>query len=70
MKNEVLNIVKAAMGGVEDNLYRATSAFKNMTNNDLDEQHGQSGQTRRQIVDGYKAQKDKLNLCIEWVNDK
>ena len=38
-----------------DDLYRARSAFRNFTPEQMNEFHGQSGFTRQQIVDQYVA---------------
>lgn len=37
-----------------DDLERARSAFRGMSERQLDQQHGQSGRTRRQILQGYE----------------
>ena len=50
-----------------DDLYRAKSAFRGCTKEQMQEQHGNSGQTRQQIVDGYQQQDNELNKMIEYL---
>ncbi len=39
----------------DDSLERATSAFRGLTAVQMQEQHGQSGCTRQELLDGYRA---------------
>ena len=50
-----------------DDLYRAKRAFSGYTPKEMQEQHGQSGQTRQQILDEYEAQNRKVDEAIAWV---
>ena len=50
-----------------DDLYRAKRAFSGYTPKEMQEQHGQSGQSRQEILDGYAAQNRKVDEAIEWV---
>lgn len=67
MKTDVLEIVKNALGGAEDNLFRANRAFGRMTDEELSLEHGQSGRTRGSILAGYQDDKTRLERCIKWV---
>lgn len=67
LRNAVANMVGAA----EDNAYRARAAFKHHTPAQMQEQHGQSGRTRKEILDMYeehvyecKCAQDLLNQMI------
>jgi len=51
-----------------DNLYRAQAAFRNCTPQQMQEQYGQSGQTRQEIVDGYQRHEDAVNAAIRWLS--
>lgn len=53
-QQKLRQIVENARG---DNLERARLAFGGMTSAQLDEQHGQSGKTRRQILKGYEDER-------------
>lgn len=68
MKNEVLKIVKNALAGAEDNLYRANMQFGKMNDKQLSEKYGQSEQTCGEILEGYQTRKAELERCISWVN--
>jgi hypothetical protein len=51
-----------------DDLERATAAFKHLSDEQLDKEYGQSGQTCRQILDGYKKRRKEWNAanrCLE-----
>lgn len=53
-KNAIIKALKADLSNAGDNLYRATTAFKHDTMEDMGREYGQSGQTRQQILDGYQ----------------
>jgi hypothetical protein len=65
------NHAQAAVYALEcargDDLYRARNAFRNCTQAQLDEQYGESGRTRREILAGYEAHEARINAAIEWV---
>jgi uncharacterized protein YjbJ (UPF0337 family) len=70
MKDEIIKIVKSAMGGAEDNLYRANLQFGKMTLKELNKPYGQSDKTCAEILNGYRDHKEKLKKCIDWLQDK
>lgn len=53
-----------------DDLHRARRAFQGMTQSQMQEQHGQSGKTRAQILAGYEAHEDEINAAIAWVRNQ
>jgi hypothetical protein len=53
VNKDIIEAVRTQLGNAQDNLHRARAAFRYCTAAELQEQHGQSGQTRAQIVDGY-----------------
>jgi len=65
VKEFVLSCIERTRG---DDLYRAQCAFKNCTPDQMNEEYGQSGQTRQQILDGYKAHNQKCDVAIAAVN--
>lgn len=69
MKDKVLQIVKNALGGAEDNLYRANMQFGHMGHEQLKEEYGQSGRTCGDIMQGYRDSHDELKQCLAWVED-
>ena len=68
MKDEVLKIVQNALGGAEDNLYRANMQFGKMTAKELEQEYGQSGNTCGSILSGYQNRVAELKRCVAWVN--
>lgn len=50
-----------------DDLYRARAAFRGMTSKQMQEQYGQSGKTREQIIADYEKHEDRVNAAIAWV---
>lgn len=50
-----------------DDSYRAQCAFRDMTQTQMQEQHGQSGKTRAQILEEYAAHDREIHDAIAWV---
>ena len=69
MKEDVLNIVKSALAGSEDNLYRANLQFGKMTPEQLKKEYGQSGKTCGEVLQGYRDENERLKQCVAWVED-
>ena len=61
-KVELLRILEGARG---DDLFRAQLAFKG---SNLDEQWGQSGRTKREILAGYQEHEATIKRLIQEVN--
>ena len=58
-----VQLINRAMGAYRgDDLYRARFAFERLTPAEMQQQHGQSGKTRQQILDEYQQQD---NLWME-----
>lgn len=53
-QEKLKRIIENAKG---DDLERARRSFHGMSSRQLDEQHGQSGRTRRQILQEYEAER-------------
>ena len=67
MKDRVLQIVRSALCGAEDNLYRANMQFGKMTGKELAQERGQSGRTCGEILEEYRAEVAELKRCVAWV---
>lgn len=67
MKARVLTIVRNALAGAEDNLYRASMQFGKMTEKELNSEYGQSGRTCGQIYEEYQTEVAELKRCATWV---
>jgi len=65
-RETAIKILRSAVGGCDDNLYRAKLSFQNHSPEEMQEQHGQSGQTRQQVLDGYIADKDQKQAALDW----
>lgn len=50
-----------------DDLERAKSAFRNCTQIEMQQQYGQSGKTRAEIIAEYEAHSAKIDAAIAWV---
>jgi hypothetical protein len=64
VKEFVIGCIQQRRG---DDLYRAQCAFRNCTPAEMNELYGESGKTRQQIIDGYKAREQKCDAAIEAV---
>ena len=69
MKAKVLKIVQNALGGSEDNLYRANMQFGKMAPEQLKEEYGQSGKTCGEVMQGYRDANEEMKQCVAWVKD-
>ena len=49
-----------------DDLERAKMAFGNLTDAQLDEEYGQSGETCREILEGYQRGADKNAAALDF----
>jgi hypothetical protein len=71
MSNEHKTLAMRALENMRgDDLYRARAAFSNLTDAELDLQHGYSGKTRREILAEYEEYEAKINAAIEWMKTK
>jgi hypothetical protein len=65
------NHAQAAVYALEcargDDLWRARRAFANCSQSLMDEPYGESGKTRREILEGYEAHEARINAAIAWV---
>ena len=50
-----------------DDTARAKAAYRNCTPEQMQQEYGQSGQTRAQILAGYEEHDDKVQAAINWV---
>lgn len=53
-----------------DDIHRARAAFRSLTPAQMQEQHGQSGKTRAQILKEYEDHDAKVSAAIAWVKSK
>lgn len=67
MNTNAATALKALYNYLGDDLQRAQAAFQNCTAEQMDQQYGQSGKTRRQIVAEYQAHQDATHAAIAWV---
>jgi len=59
--------IKALENMKGDDLYRTQMAFRGMTQKQMQEQYGESGKTRSQILSDYQTREDRVNAAIAWV---
>lgn len=60
-------IISALRMTDSDNLERAERAFRHYSPAQMQEEHGQTGQTHQQILDGYRKARADTNETIAWV---
>lgn len=65
-KNFIMKAMNNARG---DDLERATAAFRNCTAAQMDEEYGQSGDTRKQILKEYETHRQRWNEVNAWLSD-
>ena len=53
-----------------DNTARARHAFSRFTPKEMQEQHGESGRTRAQVLAEYEAHDAKIDAAIAWVKSQ
>ncbi len=66
MKAKILKLIDSAIGGAEDNFYRAKMQFGKMNDEQLDKEWGQSGKTCRQHYKEYADEKAEKLAMKEW----
>lgn len=52
-----------------DDLYRARVAFRGLSAEQMQEQHGQSEQTRAELLASYEAHEAKVTAAIKWLKE-
>lgn len=53
-----------------DSLERAEFAFRGFTPAQMAQQYGQSGQTRQEVLDGYRQHRAIVTTAREWVENQ
>ena len=64
VKDFVVQCIERARG---DDLCRARAAFKHFSPDKMEEEHGQSGRTRQQVLDGHIEHNRKCDVAITVV---
>lgn len=62
----VRDLIRHAIGGAEDNAARAASSFKGLDPEQMQEEHGQSGCSRAEVLEDYKIALSELKDSLEW----
>lgn len=68
MKHIAIKLLKCAIAGAESDLYLAKRAL-DPARVDINAECGNSGKSRKQILDEYQRRYDDLNKTLEWVID-
>ncbi len=63
-KELVLKVMQEQRG---DDLYRAEQAFKRCSPEQMQQEFGESGQTRASILEAYRKRRDDFTDAIEWI---
>lgn len=64
-KEAIIRGLKNDLADAGDNLYRAKAAFGKMSDEELDGEYGQSGETCREILRGYQEWHDKAQAALD-----
>ena len=52
-----------------DDLARAGVSFSGLSEAQMREQHGQSGYTRREVLERYHSRHDQIEEALEWLEN-
>lgn len=63
-KDKIIRILQNAKG---DDTARAKIAFKNLSKKEMEFQHGYSGKSRQEILDGYLAHDKEIDDLIDII---
>ena len=66
MKDKILKLIDKEIGAASDNVARAERAFSGMSDQEMQEQHGQSFESRQSILDGYVNWRSEYQQLREW----
>lgn len=66
-KADIKRAVQDKIGQAEDNLCRARAAFRNLPPEVMNQEYGQSGETRSAIVAGYEADVARWKAALATV---
>ena len=50
-----------------DDLERCKGSFMHMSNDDMEREHGQSGRTKKEVLEGYERERRLYNVALEAV---
>lgn len=64
-KARIRKLIMASLGNAEDNLHRAKAAFCGIGPDGMAKEHGESGQTRAELLAGYQAERDAAAKLLE-----
>jgi hypothetical protein len=67
-KDDIKQAILSQLGNAEDNLHRANAAFRGLGTKELAEQHGDSDQSRKQVLEGYQQEVDRWKRALEALN--
>ena len=71
MREETLirKAIERQLGDAQDNLYRARAAFGKATADEMQQQYGQSGRTRADILREYEEWEYDCKCALAYFND-
>lgn len=63
-------IIKALDSYRGDNLARARYFWKDLTQEEMEQQHGHSGLTKRQLLESYEIFDKEVADAIKWISEQ
>ena len=67
MKKEIQIALRALEVYRGDDFCRAEHAFRGLSDKEMDKEYGQSGKTRKQILDGYREKNAEIQRSIDFL---
>ena len=61
---DVLFALRCQLGNAVDNHVRAKMAFRGLSASEMQKEHGESGQTRQAVLDGYREEVERWERAI------
>lgn len=67
MNKHIQLAIKALKNMRGDDLERSKRAFRNCSPEQMNQEYGESGRTRNEIINGYYEKATEINEAIEWI---
>ena len=63
-------IIRALENSRGDNAYSAEQVFRGLSSAEMQQEYGNSGQTRQQILDGYRAHEQDVDAALLYTRGR
>ena len=69
-KNYILDLLQNEGVAIQDDLNRARATFSDLTPTQMQEQYGQSGETKAHILETYEEKLRDHQAAVSWIKSK